>query len=40
MLYLQNLLDDAKCYDEVRERRWPEGVRCPHCASPEVTRQG
>ena len=40
MLHLQNLLDDAKCYDEVRERRWPEGVRCPHCASPEVTRQG
>lgn len=40
MLHLQNLLDDATCYDEVRERRWPEGVRCPHCASPEVTRQG
>ncbi len=40
MLHLQNLLDDAKCYDEVRERRWPEGVRCPHCASHEVTRQG
>lgn len=40
MLHLQNLLDDAKCYDEVRERRWPEGVCCPHCASPEVTRQG
>ena len=40
MLHLQDLLDDAKCYDEIRERRWPEGVRCPHCASPEVTRQG
>jgi transposase-like protein len=40
MLHLQNLLDDAKCYEEVRRRRWPEGVRCPHCASPGVTRQG
>ncbi|SBT09560.1 Insertion element protein (fragment) [Candidatus Accumulibacter aalborgensis] len=40
MFHLQNLLDDAKCYDEVRERCWPEGVRCPHCASSEVTRQG
>ena len=40
MLHLQNLLDDAKCYEEVRMRRWPEGVRCPHCASAEVTKQG
>ncbi len=40
MLPLQNLLDAAKCDEEVRERRWPEGVRCPHGASPEVTREG
>ena len=38
MFHLQNLLDDAKCYDEVRERRWLEGVRYPHGASSEVTR--
>lgn len=37
---LQNLLDDAKCYEEVRQQRWPEGVRCPHGASSEVTKQG
>jgi len=40
VLHLQNLLDDAKCYEEVRRRRWPEGVRCPHCASSEVAKQG
>lgn len=40
MLHLQNLLDDAKCYEEVRRRRWPEGVRCPHCESAEAARQG
>ncbi len=39
MLPLQNLLDDAKCYEEVRQQRWPEGVRCPHGASSEVTKR-
>jgi transposase-like protein len=24
----------------VRQHRWPEGVRCPFCASPAVTRDG
>ena len=40
MIHLQNLLDDVKCYDKVRELRWPDGVRCPHCASATVTKQG
>lgn len=40
MINLQNLIDDAKCYETVRERRWPEGVCCPHCDSAEVTKQG
>lgn len=37
---LLHLLDDEKCFEVVRERRWPEGVRCPHCRSPRVTKQG
>lgn len=40
MLNLQNLIDDAKGYETVRELRWPEGVRCAHCNSPQVTKQG
>ena len=40
MLNIQNLIDDAKCYETVRELRWPEGVRCAHCDSPQVTKQG
>jgi len=40
MINLQNLIDDAKCYETVRELRWPEGVRCPHCESAQVTKQG
>lgn len=40
MIHLQALLDDTKCFAKVRELRWPEGVRCPHCASANVTKQG
>jgi hypothetical protein len=31
MLNIQNLIDDAKCYESVRSLRWPDGVRCVHC---------
>ena len=34
------LIDDAKCYEMVRELRWPQGVRCPHCASDQVVKNG
>ena len=34
------LIDDAKCYEMVRELRWPQGVRCPHCGSDQVVKNG
>lgn len=37
---LQNLVDDAKCFETVRQLRWPEGVACPHCSSRDVIGQG
>lgn len=41
VLYLQDLLDDEKCYERVRELRWPEGkVQCPRCGSEEIKRNG
>src|SRR5512135_2328377 len=40
MINLPNLIDDAKCFQTVRELRWPEGVTCPHCSSPEVVKDG
>ena len=39
MINLQKLIDDAKCYETVRELRWPEGVCCPHCDSTGVSWQ-
>ena len=41
VLHLQDFLDDQKCYEQVRELRWPQGkVRCPRCGSEEVKRNG
>ena len=37
---LVGLLDDAKCYEMVRQMRWPEGVKCPHCGADTVSKQG
>ena len=40
MLNIQNLIDDANCYETVRERRWPEGGRCAHGDSEPITKPG
>jgi len=40
MLAIQDLVDDAKCYETVRELRWSTGVRCPHCDSPQIKKRG
>lgn len=40
MITLTGLIDDAKCYEVVRQFRWPEGVRCPHCGSESVAKRG
>jgi len=40
MLHIQNLIDDAKCFETVRSLRWPDGVSCSHCASSQVIKKG
>jgi transposase-like protein len=40
LVNLSSLIDDAKCYELVRQHRWPDGVRCPHCESASVARYG
>jgi transposase-like protein len=40
LVNLSSLIDDAKCYELVRQHRWPDGVRCPHCASAAAARHG
>ena len=40
LVNLPSLIDDARCFELVRQHRWPEGVRCPHCSSAGVARDG
>lgn len=40
MINIQNLIDDAKCYETVRAMRWPDGVKCPHCGSANISKRG
>lgn len=37
---ITHVIDDAPCYDTVRELHWPEGRQCPLCDSKRVTRRG
>ncbi|XGV94832.1 MAG: transposase [Leptolyngbya sp. BL-A-14] len=37
---LCTLIDDAKCYELIRQTRWASGVRCPRCDSSEVVKNG
>ena len=40
MINIQHLMDDAKCYETVRDMRWPDGVKCPECGSAEINKRG
>jgi transposase-like protein len=40
MCCINKLIDEAKCYDEIRKKRWPHGVRCPHCESNKISKRG
>jgi transposase-like protein len=40
MVSIQDLIDDAKCYQTIRDMRWPDGVTCPHCSSDSVIKNG
>ena len=40
MVIIQDLFDDAKCFQTVRDMRWPDGVACPFCGSDSVVKNG
>jgi transposase-like protein len=40
LVNLPSLIDDARCFELVRQHRWPEGVRCPRCGSAGIARDG
>jgi transposase-like protein len=40
VINLPNLIDDAKCFQTVRDLRWPDGITCPHCSATQVIKDG
>lgn len=40
LINLASLIDDDKCYELIRQHRWPDGVRCPGCSGHSVVRDG
>ncbi len=40
MVNIQDLFDDAKCFDTIRDMRWPDGVTCPKYSSDSVIKNG
>ena len=40
LVNLQTLIDDAKCFEVLRQIRWSEGVTCPSCQSKQVIKRG
>lgn len=39
-LRIQNLIDDAKCFETVRKLRWSNCISCPHCNSTDTIKRG
>ena len=41
MIIIKNLIDDAKCYQTIRDIRWKDGnIICPKCDSTNVIKYG
>ena len=40
LVNLSALIDDAKCFELVRQTRWPTGTACPKCGGGTVVRNG
>jgi len=36
VIHLPVLIEDAKCFQTVRQLLWPEGITCPHCSSRQM----
>ena len=40
ILNIQNLIDDAKCFETIRDLGWGDGIFCPHCHSDRIVKRG
>jgi len=40
LVNIQTLIDEAKCYEVVRQLRWPTGVQCPARNATDIVKRG
>jgi transposase-like protein len=40
IININGLIDEDKCYQKVRELRWPKEVKCPWCDSSNIVKNG
>lgn len=40
MITLTHLIDNGKCYELIRQHRWPDGICCTHCGSDNIVKRG
>jgi transposase-like protein len=40
IITITSLISENRCYEEIRNLRWPLGVVCPHCPSEHVIKKG
>ena len=37
---IKHIISDEKCFETVRNLRWPQEVKCPHCHATCITKYG
>ena len=40
MITISSLMDEKRCYEEIRKLRWPGHLSCPHCDSESIIKKG
>ncbi len=40
VLKITDLISNVKCFETVRQLRWPNGISCPHCHSDSIKKNG
>ena len=40
MITLTHLIDNGKCYELIRQHRWPDGICCTHFGSDNIVKRG
>jgi hypothetical protein len=38
--HIHELMDDNKCYDTIRQKRWPYSIHCPAYCSTQIVKRG